>query len=734
MSPVYLDYNATTPIDEEVAEYMMPFLKENFGNPSSNHHFGIQARLAINEARKKVAGLIGCSASEVIFTSGGTESNNLAIKGIAYALQKKGNHIISSEIEHPAVLEVCKDLEKEGFIISYLGVDSSGRVDPEKLKKHIRDNTILVSIMHANNETGIIQPVREISEITRERGIVFHSDAAQSIGKIRVKVDEIGVDLLSLAAHKFYGPKGIGALYIKQGINLEKLMHGANHERNLRPGTENILEIAGMGKAAEISSRDLSKNASNMASSRNVILQTLQDEIPQVKINGNTDFCLPNTLSIAFPGLDAATLTSEIPEIAVSTGAACHADNVELSHVLTAMGVPQEYALGTLRISTGKMTTLETAKAAAEHLAQKVRTLLKVPDAPSEKTHTEKVKLTRYTHGLGCACKISPAVLQEVLASMTLPVHPDILVGAETSDDAAVYRISDDTAIVQTVDFFTPVVDDPREFGAITAANALSDIYAMGGEPLFALNIVAFPPHRLPLEILKEILKGAAEVAEEADVKILGGHTIEDNEPKYGMVVTGSIHPDRILRNKGAKQGDAIILTKKLGTGILSTALKKGLCNESDQRTLYENMRQLNKTSSEVLGNFNISSCTDVTGFGLLGHLREICSASRIEAEIWDNKLPLLPGVEEFAADGIIPGGTENNYHYLKSNIKSDPKIPEYRIKIAADAQTSGGLLFTLPENEAEKIIRQLRSHAVVANQIGRIRSHSSDKVYYTTI
>lgn len=721
MHPIYLDYNATTPIDNEVAEFMIPFLKGNFGNPSSTHHFGAKARLAIHEARKQVATLLECSTSEIIFTSGGTESNNLAIRGIANARKRKGNHIITSRIEHPAVLEVCKNLEKEGFQITYLNVGKDGKIKPHELEKSITPSTILVSIMHANNETGVIQPLKTISEITRSNDIIFHSDAAQSAGKIPLDVSDAGVDLLSLAAHKFYGPKGVGALYIKEGINLEKILFGANHEKNLRPGTENLLEIAGMGKSAEVAKHNLKKNAMNMAKTRDRIFEIIKKEIPECKRNGDPDSCLPNTLSLSIPGLDAGALLAAIPEIGLSAGAACHADEVHISYVLEAMDIPMEYAMGTIRISTGKDTTMEEVEKAAVLISEKIKQIIAPGNILTDNTKTEEIKLTRFTHGLGCACKISPRLLEDILSSFKKSTHPDILIGTDTSDDAAVYRVSDNMAIVQTVDFFTPIVDNPRDFGAITAANALSDIYAMGGTPLFALNIVAFPPHRLPLSALKDILEGAEEVANEAGISIIGGHTIEDNEPKYGMVVTGTIHPEKILKNKGAREEDAIILTKRLGTGIISTAAKRGLCSESERLSLYNNMRQLNKRTSEIILNYPVTSCTDVTGFGLLGHLKEICTASAVSAEIQHSELLLLPGAAEFAADGIIPGGTENNLNYLRDQLEITPGIPEHRIYLAADAQTSGGLLFTIDKNNATPIMKDLSDNNIECSRIGTV-------------
>ncbi|MCF8390476.1 MAG: selenide, water dikinase SelD [Bacteroidales bacterium] len=722
MDVIYLDYNATTPIDVEVADFMIPFLKGKFGNPSSTHEFGIESRKEIELARMKVAKLLNCKPFELIFTSGGTESNNLALRGAAYALRENGNHIITSKIEHPAVLEVCKQLEKEGFSVSYLDVNEKGVVSLKDIKDVLRDSTILVSIMHANNEVGSIQPIAEISELLRGKNILLHTDAAQSIGKIPTDVKVLGVDLLSVAGHKFYGPKGIGALFIKDGVGLVKQMHGADHEHNIRPGTENVLEIAGLGKAAEIALRDLEVNAQNMKFTRDLLYNSIIKEIPEARRNGDPGNSLPNTLNISFPGLDVSLLFSEMREIAASAGAACHTDQVDISHVLEAMKISQEYAMGTLRLSTGKHTTQEEIERAVSILTEKVKLLSNSGlELHPVATGTKNIKLTQYTHGLGCACKISPKILEDVLKGLRIPVNPDILVGPETSDDASVYKINEETAIVQSLDFFTPVIDDPYEFGSIAAVNALSDIYAMGAKPLFGLNIVGFPHQRLPIQVLKDILKGAQDVCDEAGIPILGGHTIEDNEPKFGMVISGIIHPQKIIKNKGANPGDVLILTKAIGTGILSTALKRGLLDEKTKDVLYNSMRQLNKLSSELMTNYNPTACTDVTGFGLLGHLKELCEASGVSAEVSYSMVPLLPGVEELVNQGIVPGGTENNLRYLEKEITWEKGLSEYHKIILCDAQTSGGLLISIPDYQAERLLQNFVKHNQLAISIGKL-------------
>lgn len=359
MKPVYLDYNATTPIDREVAEAMRPYMEQYFGNPSSLHWYGIQSQKAVQKARSQVAHLLNCKPEEIIFTSGGTESNNFAIKGAALANRNRGNHIITSTIEHPAVTEVCKYLEAGGFQTSYIPVDETGLIDLAKLEKAITPRTILITVMHANNEVGTIQPIDEISKIARKHGIIVHTDAAQSVGKISTDVSELGVDLLSVAGHKIYAPKGIGALFVREGIHLEKFMHGAGHERNMRAGTENVLEIVGLGKACEIAKLDLKKTLTHIKEMRDRLYNGLKEKIKNIRLNGHPEKRLPNTLSIGFRDIEASSLLNEliIADIAVSAGSACHAGSTTISHVLAAMNVPMEFARGTLRLSTGIMTT-----------------------------------------------------------------------------------------------------------------------------------------------------------------------------------------------------------------------------------------------------------------------------------------------------------------------------------------------------------------------------------------
>ena len=376
--PIYLDYNATTPISPEVAEEMLPYIQAHFGNPSSSYAIGRFNKEAIEKARMQVANLIAASPEEIIFTSGGTESNNHAIRGAVFANLHRGKHVITSRVEHPAVTEVCKFLEKQGYEITPLPVDSFGKVNPEDVEKSIRPDTVLISIMHANNEVGTIQSIAEIGAIAKENNTVFHTDAAQSVGKIETDVNETGVDLLSIAGHKLYAPKGIGVLYIRNGVKLENLIFGAGQERGLRPVTENIPYIVALGKACELAKENLEPNSQQMFQMRQRLLNGLKEKCrTAIKLNADLENCLPNTLSIAFENVDAHTLASLVSKkVLFSTGSACHADSVEISPVLKAMQVNPRTAAGTVRLSTGKYTTIEEIDYAVGAISETVNKLL----------------------------------------------------------------------------------------------------------------------------------------------------------------------------------------------------------------------------------------------------------------------------------------------------------------------------------------------------------------------
>jgi cysteine desulfurase len=372
--PIYLDYNATTPHDPEVIAAMRPFLEEEFGNPSSSHWYGTKPKKAVMEARRRVASLLSCEAEEIIFTSGGTESNNHALKGIALACRDKGNHIITSQIEHPAILEVCEYLEKTGCEVTYLPVDEHGMVKVSDVSDAITSKTILITIMHANNEVGTIQPIAEIAELAKKHGILFHTDAAQSLGKIPTDVCTIGVDLLSVAGHKIYAPKGIGVLFVRNGVKLTKYMQGAGQESGWRAGTENVLEIVGLGKACEIARRDLVKNRDHMQVMRDRLYEGLKKKCEGIRLNGHPYKRLPNTLSLSFHDREANRILENIGlEIAASAGAACHSDTIEISHVLKAMNVPLDWAKGTLRLTTGRHTTADDIDRAVQVISGAVK-------------------------------------------------------------------------------------------------------------------------------------------------------------------------------------------------------------------------------------------------------------------------------------------------------------------------------------------------------------------------
>ncbi len=345
------------------------------------------------------------------------------------------------------------------------------------------------------------------------------------------------------------------------------------------------------------------------------------------------------------------------------------------------------------------------------------------------KNSSTAIRLTQFTTGGGCACKLRPQDLEKVLVQIPVLHNDHVLVGPDNHDDAAVYKIDHETALVETVDFFTPVVDDPYWFGAIAAANALSDIYAMGARALFALNIVGFPSKTLPMEVLKEILAGAQQKCEEAGIPILGGHTIDDEDPKYGLVITGRIRPDRILTNGNAKPGDLLILTKPLGTGILTSGIKKQLTPDSVMDQVIRQMATLNKQTSEVMLAYPVSSCTDVTGFGLLGHLSEMTRASKTDATVRYEKIPLLPHTEKLAMENVIPAGTKNNYEYTSPFVDYAENIAFYQKLILNDAQTSGGLLIAIPGKQAHPLLNDLVKKNINAHIIGEFTQTGTGKI-----
>ena len=377
---IYFDNAATTKVKDEVFKEMEPYLTQEYGNPSSIYNIGRKAKKAIEEAREKVAKLIGADKNDIYFTSCGSESDNTALKGIAYSNKNKGNHIITSKIEHHAILESCKQLETQGFEVTYINVNKDGIIDLEELRNAIRENTILISIMFANNEIGTIQPIEEIAKIAKEKNIIFHTDAVQAVGNVPINVKDMGIDMLSLSGHKIYGPKGIGALYVKKGIEFTKFMNGGHQEKNKRAGTENVASIVGLGKACELSEIGLKQHIKHVEELRNYYNREIQNRIENVKINGTMEKRLPGNSNISFKGIDAGGLLLELDKkgICASSGSACTSGDVKPSHVLTAIGLEPEYIQGALRITIGEFNTKAQIDYLVENLVEDVNKLRKI--------------------------------------------------------------------------------------------------------------------------------------------------------------------------------------------------------------------------------------------------------------------------------------------------------------------------------------------------------------------
>ncbi|HOV81536.1 MAG TPA: cysteine desulfurase NifS [Methanothrix sp.] len=374
MNRIYMDHSATTPVDPQVLQAMLPYFSERFGNASSLHSFGLEAKEALEEAREKVAALLGAKAGEIVFTSGGTESDNLALKGIARKNRERGKHIITTSFEHPAVLETCRALGKEGFEVTYLPVTAGGLVDPAAVEAAIRPDTILISVMHANNEIGTIQPIEEIGRIAAERDIYLHTDAVQSAGKIPVDVDAMGVDLLSISAHKLYGPKGVGALYIRRGSNIASIVQGGGHELGLRSGTENIPGIVGLGRAAQLCLERMEEDGRRLSSLSSRLAGDVLQRVKESWINGSMKRRLPGSLNFGFKYVEGESLLLFLDSrgVAVSTGSACSSHKLEPSHVLLSLGLPHELCHGSLRITMGRSNTAEEVDYVADCIVEAV--------------------------------------------------------------------------------------------------------------------------------------------------------------------------------------------------------------------------------------------------------------------------------------------------------------------------------------------------------------------------
>ena len=377
MNNVYFDNSATTKLDEEVLKVMMPYLTEEYGNASSIYKLGRNSKKVIEEAREKVAKILNCEPGEIYFTSGGTEADNTAIRGIAYSYKTKGNHIITSKIEHPAVLETCKQLEKEGFEVTYLDVDNNGIIDTNQLLNSIKDTTTVITIMYANNEIGTLQPVKEIGAIAKEKKVFFHTDAVQAVGSLRIDVKELNIDSLSLSAHKFYGPKGIGALYMKKGIKFQNFMIGGHQEKGKRAGTENVASIVGLSKALELAYEDLDKHTEQIQELRDYYVAAIEKQIPYIKINGDMKKRLPGNSNISFKFIEGEgiLLNLDLKGICASSGSACTSGSLDPSHVLLAIGLEHETAHGSIRISIGKYNTKQEIDYLIENLVEIVQRL-----------------------------------------------------------------------------------------------------------------------------------------------------------------------------------------------------------------------------------------------------------------------------------------------------------------------------------------------------------------------
>lgn len=379
MEVKYFDNSATTRVKDEVFKEMIPYLSIEYGNPSSLYSIGRSAKRAISEARRRVASLINCSPEEIYFTSCGSESDNTALKGIAYANKEKGNHIITSKIEHPAILNSCKNLENKGFKISYIDVDKDGMLNLEKLESEITDRTVLISIMYANNEIGTIEPIKEIAQIAHSHGIIFHTDAVQAVGNIPIDVKKMNIDMLSLSGHKLYAPKGIGALYVKSGIEFERFMDGGHQEKNKRSGTENVAEIVALGKACQIAEKNIEQYQQKLKKLRDYCLKKIQEKIPDIHINGTMERRLPGNINISFKDLNSGELLLRLDEVGIcaSGGSACSSKEASPSHVLTAIGLPSELSKGALRLTFGEYNSIEDVDYLVENLVRIVEEMRK---------------------------------------------------------------------------------------------------------------------------------------------------------------------------------------------------------------------------------------------------------------------------------------------------------------------------------------------------------------------
>ncbi len=699
MKPIYLDNNASTPLEPGVIDKMKQVLEENFGNPSSHHFYGIESKKLVQEARRKVAAMLHADSEEIIFTSGGSESNNMAIKGL---LTDPSKAVLTTTIEHPSVSNVCEQLPNEVIKIS---VDDKCRIKMDDLTQKLSRRIGLITIMLANNETGTIQNIKSVVQQAKKFKIPVHTDAAQAAGKIPIDVEDLGVDLLTIAGHKMNGPKGIGALYVRKGTEIKPLIDGADHEKGLRAGTENVLEIAGLGEAAKIFAENTIEILTRQQQYRDRFFEALRNDIPNIEINGDLDKRLPNTVNIYFPKIDSSQLLAALPEIAASAGAACHADAITPSAVLKAMGLSDKRAQSSVRFSVGRFTTNGEIDFAVKKIVTVVNQLRKKTQHSRD---PEKLKLS---NNLGCSCKVSPEKLSALLEK----------VSNRGFEDASIQPLGNGQLLLTSVDFFSPMVTDPFDFGRIAAANALSDIYAMGGRPISADNILVFPAKEKNNKAIQSILRGAAQTAKVAGIEITGGHSLSGDDLIFGLSVNGLADSGTLLRNSGAKAGDWILLTKPLGSGILCEAAKKSLINRKTFDTLIDTMVELNKNAAEIIINYQVTACTDITGFGFLGHLTELLRASNKAAVIDHEQIPVLENCRKMVDLGIFPNSFYANRNYYEKWVKWNRKIYDYEKKILHDPQTSGGLLFTVNETDKTVLLREFNRQNLRVSVVGRV-------------
>ena len=726
---LYFDFNATTPVAAEVREAMMPYLGERFGNPSSDSRLGRAAREAVEAARAEVAALIGARPDEIVFTGGGTEASNLAIRGAGLA---DGAAVVTSAIEHPATEACCALLERAGRSVRRVAPRADGVLDPDDLARAIDGATGLVTLIHAQNEIGTLQPVAAAAALARAAGALVHADAAQSLGKVPVDVTALGVDLLSIAGHKLYAPKGVGALFVRRGVSLRPVIVGAGQERGLRPGTENVPCIVGLGVACRLARETLAETGPRLARLTAWLLARLRAEVPGLVLVGEGAERLPNTLNLLFPGrvgagadrrdragrrLDRLGLPRRQRGAVVGAAGARHRPGGGARRGAAVARPRHDRRRG--RGGCGRpRRRLAPARRRDNHSTRSLRMTVTAIADPV-------VRLTELAHGGGCGCKLAPSVLQALLAEQPQAgPFAQLLVGTETGDDAAVWQVDENTCVIATTDFFMPMVDDPRDFGRIAATNAISDVYAMGGRPIMALAVLGMPLGKLPVETVRAILAGGAEICAEAGIPVAGGHSIDAPEPIYGLAVIGLCRPEEVRRNRGARPGDALILTKGIGVGIYSAAIKRQALDAAGYAEFVASTTRLNRVGTRLGQLDHVHAVTDVTGFGLLGHALEMARGSGATLAIEAAEVPLLAQAEALARAGFVTGASGRNWASYGVEASLPAEMPDWQRQILTDPQTSGGLLVACHPAEADGLVAAIRAEGYpMARRIGGVEA-----------